>query len=103
MFQARVRDSLGNRITMEFFHVPFRNADNQLCHLLGLREYADFKHDLSSKGGLHVIDEDDISMSSFAQSDRTSARFRLDEVGMDNSFGSLALSDQGTSADTYAK
>lgn len=109
MFQARIRDSLGNRIAMEFFHVPFRNSDNLLCHLIGLREYADFKREhtnteLSSTGGLHVIDEADISISSYhsVQSERTSvSRPRTSaEEGRDTSLSSFGLSD---TSDAYEK
>jgi len=49
MFHVRLRDSWGNAVSVELFHVPFQGAGDERRHLVGLREFADVSDDLRSR------------------------------------------------------
>jgi len=50
MVHIRLRDSWGNTVPMELFHVPFCGADDELRHLVGLREHGDVQAALPETG-----------------------------------------------------
>eukprot|EP00443_Scrippsiella_acuminata_P056178 CAMPEP_0115449086 /NCGR_PEP_ID=MMETSP0271-20121206/40828_1 /TAXON_ID=71861 /ORGANISM="Scrippsiella trochoidea, Strain CCMP3099" /LENGTH=501 /DNA_ID=CAMNT_0002875233 /DNA_START=137 /DNA_END=1639 /DNA_ORIENTATION=- len=60
MFHAKVKDAMGNRIRMQFFHVAFTLRENCKHHLVGLREDVDcWSLDEAQEGteGLETIQE----------------------------------------------
>mmetsp|Transcript_171644 Transcript_171644/g.550182 ORF Transcript_171644/g.550182 Transcript_171644/m.550182 type:complete len:330 (+) Transcript_171644:251-1240(+) len=43
MFHVRLRDSWGNAVPFELFHVPFKSLGDDMRHLVGLREHGDYQ------------------------------------------------------------
>jgi len=43
MLHVRLRDSWGNSVPFELFHVPFKSLGDDMRHLVGLREHGDYQ------------------------------------------------------------
>mmetsp|Transcript_134826 Transcript_134826/g.430608 ORF Transcript_134826/g.430608 Transcript_134826/m.430608 type:complete len:577 (-) Transcript_134826:235-1965(-) len=51
MFHVRLRDSWGNAVPMELFHVPFSGVGQETRHFIGLREHSDTQIAVSGPTG----------------------------------------------------
>jgi len=62
MFHVRLRDSWGNAVPMELFHVPFSGVGEETRHLIGLREHSDIQFAASGPTGTMEEDMDSPSV-----------------------------------------